>query len=180
MNYIHSHIPIQGPKCYIPLESVYYLFVTYCHEFCNKESQICRWICSYHCWKRTLKVSYLIREWWKRASRIYFVYQVVHYHRHWDFEEYAQTYHEAFNQTLFVQNYRGVYPSTFYSLEVYDTQVAVTCLKIRETLKCLISDFKTSVSLLPYNLVYPTIVSTMYHQRMIQEVWEESLYPITY
>ena len=103
---LHSHIPIQGPKCYIPLESVYYLFVTYCHEFCNKESQICRWICS-HRWKRTLKVSYLIQEWWKRASRIYLVYQVVHCHRHWDFEEYTQTHHEAFNQTLFVQNYPG-------------------------------------------------------------------------
>ena len=30
------------------------------------------------------------------------IYQVVHYHKDWDFEEYAQKYHESFNQTLFV------------------------------------------------------------------------------
>ena len=30
------------------------------------------------------------------------IYQVVHYHKDWDFEEYTQKYHEAFNQTLFV------------------------------------------------------------------------------
>ena len=30
------------------------------------------------------------------------IYQVVHYHKDWDFEEYAQKYHEALNQTLFV------------------------------------------------------------------------------
>ena len=60
-----------------------------------------------------------------------------------NFEEYTQTYYEALNQTLFVQNYRGVYPSTFYSLEVYDTR-ETACLKIRER---SISNFKTSVCL---------------------------------
>ena len=36
-------------------------------------------------------------------------YEVVHSHKDRDFEEYAQTYHEALNQILLVQKYRGLY-----------------------------------------------------------------------
>ena len=31
---LHSHMSLQGPKCYIPLESACSLFVAYCREFC--------------------------------------------------------------------------------------------------------------------------------------------------
>ena len=35
---LHAHTPLEQPKCYILLESVCYLFVTYCHELRNRES----------------------------------------------------------------------------------------------------------------------------------------------
>ena len=35
---LHAHTPLEQPKCYILLESVCYLFVTYCHELHDRES----------------------------------------------------------------------------------------------------------------------------------------------
>ena len=39
----------------------------------------------------------------------------------WRTENYAQTYIETLNQTLFTQKYQGSPHNTFYGLEAYDT-----------------------------------------------------------
>ena len=36
---LHSHVPLQqGPSFFIPLESIFCLFIAYCYEFRNRES----------------------------------------------------------------------------------------------------------------------------------------------
>ena len=67
-----------------------------------------------------LKISYLTNLSWRGASRICFIYQVVHCLKG-DFTEYARTYYKALNQTLLAQKYRGLSTNTFYSLEAYGT-----------------------------------------------------------
>ena len=76
-----------------------------------------------------LKISYLTYWPWHGASRICFIYQVVHCLKR-DSTEYACTYYKALNQTLLAQKYQGSSTNTFYGLEAYGTHQAVACLWI--------------------------------------------------
>ena len=67
-----------------------------------------------------LKISYLTYWSWQRASRIFFIYQVVHCLK-WDSTEYTCTCYKALNQTLLAQKYQGSSTNRFYSLGAYGT-----------------------------------------------------------
>ena len=109
---LHSHMPMQVPKYYILLEWACCLLFTKAMSSLIKNHRFLRWICSPPL-KRTLKISYLIYQSRGGASRICLTYQVALCHSDADFEEYAQTYHEFLNQTLFVQQCRGPLPIHF-------------------------------------------------------------------
>ena len=47
------------------------------------------------------------------------IYQVFHCHKDEEWEEYAPTYYEALNHTLYRDRWSS--PNTFYGLEAYDT-----------------------------------------------------------
>ena len=103
---------LQGSKFYIPLIkwACCLLFAT-AMSLLMKNHRFVQWICS-PCLKRTLKIFYLIHYSRDGAKRIWVTYQVVHCHNDAEFE-YAQTYHEVLNQTLFVRKYRGLFTIHF-------------------------------------------------------------------
>ena len=75
------------------------------------------------------------------SSRICLIYQVVCCHKVKVSEEYTWKYYKTLSQTLFPQKYKGLSPNTFYSLEAYDINWAVVCLKVCEF---FVSNFKAN------------------------------------
>ena len=117
-NELHRYMPMQqGPRFYILLE-LSWLFDAHCYEFRDRESYSGFVLPVEE--NLLLKISYLTYWSWQGASRICFIYQVVHCLKG-DSVEYAGMYYEALNQNLLVQKYRGSYPNTFYGLEAYGT-----------------------------------------------------------
>ena len=98
----------------------------------------------------TMDVLYLLKENFKNlllyllitgSSRICLIYQVVCCHKVKDSEEYTWTYYKTLSQTLFPQKNQGLPTNTFYSLEAYDINWAVVCLKVSEF---FVSNFKAN------------------------------------
>ena len=103
---LHRHMPLQGPKCYIPLEWTCCLLFATTMNSVIQNHKLVQWICSPRS-KWILKISYLSHFSRDGASEICLIYEVVHCHKVGDFQKYAQTYYEVLNQTSLYKSIGG-------------------------------------------------------------------------
>ena len=99
-----------------------------------------------------LKISYLTYWSWQGASRICFIFQVVHCLKG-DSAEYARTYYEALNQTLLAQKYPGVVSQYILRFGSLWHPLSSSMLKNKQIFSLIISKLISAFSLWLYNLV---------------------------
>ena len=114
-------MPLQGLKCYIPLKWACCLLVATAKSSATENDRFVRWTCCLFKENFNNLLFNLLITGGKAGGggevlRIFLTYEVVHYHKNGDSEEYSQTYHKALKQTLFVQKYWQRLPILRHSL----------------------------------------------------------------